>query len=241
MTFWNGPMRISSGIAAMVGVFALLGLCACTGVVGLAHGDPGRDSSSTQAPESQAPAPPTTAALPTTAAPGLEPPATDTLVPSAPVRREGAPARSESAAVSAVVVTLSAHAQELAESDPRLSADAIAQAVEHELTAHQLYQPAASGVHRSLAITVQEFASSLASNASLLGFTFRNVILTCTVQVQGDAAGLQPPFDVHARVRTSTRNASSSADSLAGLYTQFAQTMVADLRGVAPPELPIPR
>ena len=104
--------------------------------------------------------------------------------------------------VSAVTVTLSDQAQQLAATDARLSADDLAIAVEHELQLHQLYAPAAADVQRSLAITVQNFTNSLGSSTKILGFSSYNVMLNATVQVQGAAAEGLPPFDVHARVRT---------------------------------------
>src|SRR5580704_11020081 len=87
-------------------------------------------------------------------------------------------------AVSAVTVTFSDEAQQLAATDPRLSPDAVAIAIEHELQLHQLYAPAAANVHRSLAIVVQNFTNALASNTKVLGYTYRNVMLNGTVQVQ---------------------------------------------------------
>lgn len=137
--------------------------------------------------------------------------------------------------MSAVTVTFSDQAQQLAATDPRLNPDALAIAVEHELQLHQLYAPAAPNVHRSLAITVQNFTNSLASNTKILGYTFRNVMLNATVQVQGTAAAGQPPFDLHARVRLTTRAADVEGGSLAPLYTRFAVVTVAALRGVEPP------
>jgi hypothetical protein len=175
---------------------AIVTLSACTGVVGLAHGDPGRDA----------------AAAPT-----------------------AAPEKTEMGAISAVTVTFSDEAQQLAATDPRLSPDAVAIAIEHELQLHQLYAPAAANVHRSLAITVQNFTNSLASNTKVLGYTFRNVMLNGTLQVQDAAAAGQPPFDVRARVRIGTRTADAEEGSLATLYARFAVVAVAALRGVEPP------
>jgi hypothetical protein len=137
--------------------------------------------------------------------------------------------------VSAVTVTFSDQARQLAATDPRLNADAVAIAVEHELQLQQLYAPAAPNVHRSLAITVQNFTDSLASNTKIMGYTFRNVMLNATVQVQGAAAAEQPPYDLHARVRLTIRAADGDGGSLAPLYTRFAVVTVAALRGVEPP------
>jgi hypothetical protein len=145
-----------------------------------------------------------------------------------------APPSGEFGAVSAVTVTFSDEAQQLAATDPRLTPDAVAIAVEHELQLHQLYAPAAANVHRSLAITVQNFTNSLASNTRVLGYTFRNVMLNGTVQVQAAAAG-QPPFGVRARVRISSRAADAEGGSLAPLFTRFAVVAVAAVRGVEPP------
>lgn len=146
-----------------------------------------------------------------------------------------APQAGEVGPVSAVTVTFSDQAQQLAASDPRLNPDALAIAVEHELQLHHLYAPAAPNVHRSLAINVQNFTNTLAGNTKVLGYTFRNVMLNATVQVQGAGAAGQPPFDLHARVRTSTRDADAEGGSLAPLFTRFAVVAVAALRGVEPP------
>ncbi|HEX3838976.1 MAG TPA: hypothetical protein VHW25_18620 [Steroidobacteraceae bacterium] len=137
--------------------------------------------------------------------------------------------------VSAVTVTFSDEAQQLAVTDARLTPDAVAVAVEHELQVHQLYAPASASVHRSLAITVENFTNELASNTRILGFTYRNVMLNAMVQVQGAAAAAQPPFDVHARVRITSRATAAEGSSLAQLYTRFAVVTVAALRGVEPP------
>ena len=137
--------------------------------------------------------------------------------------------------VSAVTVTLSDQAQQLAATDARLSADELAIAVEHELQLHQLYAPAAADVQRSLAITVQNFTNSLGSSTKILGFSSYNVMLNATVQVQGKAAAGLPPFDVRARVRLTNRAADAEGGSLAPLYARFAVQTVAVLRGVAPP------
>lgn len=137
--------------------------------------------------------------------------------------------------VSAVTVTLSDQAQQLAAADPRLSADEVAIAVEHELQLHQMYAPAAADVHRSLAITVQNFTNSLSSSTKILGFSSYTVMLNATIQVQGAAAAELPPFDVRARVRLTNRATDAEGGSLAPLYTRFAVETVAALRGVAPP------
>ncbi|HEY6455825.1 MAG TPA: hypothetical protein VIY90_11165 [Steroidobacteraceae bacterium] len=147
----------------------------------------------------------------------------------------GAPVTAQVGVISAVTVTFSDQAQQLAGTDPRLTPDAVALAVEHELQLHELYAPAAANVHRSLAIIVQNFTNSLASNTKVMGYTFRNVMLNGTIQVQGTAAAGQPPFDVHARVRISSRAADAEGASLAPLYTRFAVMTVAALRGVEPP------
>jgi len=131
--------------------------------------------------------------------------------------------------------------QELAASDPRLTRDAVASAIESELRAHQLYSPGKGNVPRTLAIRVEDFTSQLSSNATLFGYTFRNVMLIGTVQVQGDAAAGQTPFDIHARARQSNRDTAASAGSLSGLYTRFAVLTVADLSGVEPPSQLVPR
>ena len=137
--------------------------------------------------------------------------------------------------VSAVTVTLSDQAQQLAAIDPRLSADDLAIAVEHELQLHQMYAPAAADVHRSLAITVQNFTSSLGSSTKILGFSSYTVMLNATVQVQGKAAADLPPFDMRARVRLTNRAADAEGGSLAQLYARFAVVTVAAMRGVEPP------
>ncbi len=167
--------------------------------------------------------------------------AADDTSPASASAGQAAPVRGAMGAVSAVTVTFSDRAQELAAADPRLSPDEVAIAVEHELQAHQLYAPAAANVQRTLAITVQDFTSSLASNATLLGFSFHNVMLAATVQVQGAAAAGWPPFDVHARTRISTRDVGADGGSLSDLYKQFAVQTVADLRGVETPSQSVPR
>ncbi len=137
--------------------------------------------------------------------------------------------------VSAVTVTFSDQVQQLAATDPRLSADEVAIAVEHELQLHRLYAPAAADVHRSLAITVQNFTNSLASSTKILGYSSYNVMLNATIQVQGKTPGELPPFDVRARVRLTNRAADAEGGSLDSLYTRFAVVTVAALRGVDPP------
>ncbi len=137
--------------------------------------------------------------------------------------------------MSAVTVTFSEQAQQLAATDPRLTPDAVALAVEQELQLHQLYAPAVASVHRSLAITVENFTNTLASNTKLLGYTYRNAMLNATVQVQGAAAAGLPPFDVHARVRITSRGSDATGGSLAQLYARFAVVTVAALRGVEAP------
>jgi hypothetical protein len=128
-------------------------------------------------------------------------------------------------------VTFSARAQEAAATDPRLTPDEVAVAVERELQAHHLYEPASADVRRSLAITVQDFTDSLASNTSVLGFSFRNAVLVATIQVQETTVPAQPPFEVRARARITTRDAGANGGSLSDLYTQFAVLTVADLAG----------
>jgi hypothetical protein len=145
-----------------------------------------------------------------------------------------APQAIEFSPVSAVTVTFSDQVQQLAASDPRLSPDEVAIAIEHELQVRQLYAPAAPNVHRSLVITVQNFNNSLASNTKILGYTYRNVMLNGTVEVQPAGPG-QTPFDVRARVRLSSRGTDADGGSLASLYTRFAVETVAALRGVEPP------
>jgi hypothetical protein len=200
---------------------AVVALSACTGEVGLAHGDPGHEA---------VPAPP-----PATATAPDAPAATATTAASAAVSGN-APAKVQTGAISAVTVTFSDHAQELAAADPRLNPDAIAIAIEHELQSHQMYAPAAANVHRSLAITVENFSNSLASNTKILGFTFRNAMLDGLVQVQDACGATQlPAFDVTARVRTSTRAADAEEDSLDPLYKSFAAQLVEGLRSAPPP------
>jgi hypothetical protein len=184
-------MRTPGIICATAITFAIVSLCACTGV-GHAPEDTEGDSA---------------AVLPA-----------DAVGP-----------------VSAVTVTFSDQAQQLAATDARLSADEVAVAVEHELQLHQLYAPAAANVHRSLAITVQNFTNSLASSTKILGFSSYNVMLNATILVQSAPAAELPPFDVRARVRLTNRAADAEGGSLAPLYTRFAVVTVAALRGVEPP------
>jgi hypothetical protein len=199
-----------------VGAFglALVTLGACTGVVGLAHGDPGRAVDSVGG----TPTPGATAHAATH----------DASIAGASPVPVPEPAVLNSGAVSAVAVSFSDHAQQLAASDPRLSPGAIALAIEGELRAHQLYAPATDGVHRTLAITVN-------------GYTFRNAVLIGEVQVQGEPGASQPPFTVHARTRVTNRGSGANAGSLAGLYARFAVLTVADLRGVEAPAESMPR
>ena len=136
------------------------------------------------------------------------------------------------------MVRLNEHVQQLAASDARLDAGAVAAAVEQELRAHQLLSPGAPG-RPTLAITVEDFTTSLASNATVLGYTFRNAVLIGAVGVQG--APSAPAFEVHARARFTTRQAGADAGSLGSLYERFAQLVVADLRGVDAPAEPMPR
>ncbi len=72
---------------------------------------------------------------------------------------------------SAVAVTFSEHAQALAAADPRPVALEVATAIEQEMAAQQLLAPGTAAP--PLAITVDDFTSTLASNASVLGYTFR--------------------------------------------------------------------
>jgi hypothetical protein len=133
------------------------------------------------------------------------------------------------AAVSTVTVTFSDHMQELAASDPRLTPDAVASAIESELRTHPLYVPGTPSVHRTLAVKVEDFSSELSSNATVFGYTLRKVTLIGTVQVQGDAASGQLPLEVHARASQRNRDPGASAGSLSGLYSRFAALAVADL------------
>lgn len=246
-------------IAALVLSLTLLAVGACTDQIGLAHGDPGRDNAP-QAPLVGAAAGSAPAAAPDSsnatlasanaatlasanAAPLSAASATplprSTLQPSMPAINAANVAAAPPAGgpFSAVTVSFSEHVQQLAASDPRLAATAVATAVEHELQAQQLWAPGSAAP--ALAITVEDFTSTLASNAVVLGYTFRNVLLIAVVTVPGPAA--RPPFEVHARARLTTRDAGGTAGSLGPLYSRFAQLLVADLRGVAPPSEPMPR
>jgi hypothetical protein len=202
-------MRFQRSVSSAASALAAATLCACSGVLGLAHGDPGH----------AAPPPPQVAGRDSATA-------SDTSTPAVPAA---------AGAVSAVTVTFSERAQQVAALDARLSPDEVATAVESELQAHQMYEPASADVRRSLAITVQDFTNSLAGNASLLGFSFHNVELVATVQVHATGMVEQPPFEVHARARISTRDVGATGGSLAGLYAQFAALTVADLRDLASP------
>jgi hypothetical protein len=168
------------------------------------------------------------------------PPPMAAAAPEAPFPPAVAPSQA-GGAFSAVSVTFSAQVQQLAASDARLNTDDIATALENELSAHHLYAPAAADVQRTLAISVENFSNTLASNASLLGYSFRNVELTGDVLVKGDPALADMPFDIHARARVTTRDAGAGGGSLAGLYTRFAVLTVAALRGVEAPAEPAPR
>jgi len=212
MVFRDGLMRIRRTSRAAAIALTAASLCACTGVVGLAHGDPGRE----------APAPP--AVQPPGTSP---PPATAAVV--------------DTRAISAVTVTFGERAQQAAASDARLTPDEVATAVERELQAQQMYEPASADVRRSLAIIIEDFTNSLASNTSVLGFSFHNVVLVASVQAQGSGMVGQPPFEVRARARITTREGGATAGSLADLYRQFAELTVANLRGLAPPLQPQPR
>jgi hypothetical protein len=146
-----------------------------------------------------------------------------------------APQAGQVAPVSAVTVTFSDEVKQLAATDPRLTPDEVAIAIEHELQAHRLYAPAAANVQRSMAITVQNFTNSLASNTKILGYSSHNMMLNGTVQLQGAAAAGQPAFDVRARIRIRSRSADVEGRSLAQLYARFAVVTVAAMRGVEPP------
>jgi hypothetical protein len=220
-------MRVSAIVDGTAITLAILSLGACTGVVGLAHGDPGRAADSVgRAPTADAAA----------QAPGHD--ASATGAASAPAR---AAVSAAGGAVSAVAVNFSDHAQQLAAADPRLTPAAIASAIEEELRAHQLYAPAADHVQRTLAITVTDLTSTLASNATVLGYTFRNAVLIGEVRVQGEPGATPPPFTVHARTRVTNRGAGADAGSLGALFARFAVLTVADLRGVEAPAEAMPR
>ncbi len=234
-------MLISRLIAGTALTLALLGMGACTDQVGLAHGDPGRDAGSQTplvgsggTPPAAAPAAPLPDSSNATLA-SSNPAPLSTASPT-PLGRAGAPG---TGVFSSVTVTLDEHAQQLAAADPRLAAGAVATAIEHELQAQQLLAPGSGAP--ALAISVEDFTTTLASNATVLGYTFRNAVLIGEVTVQGAAAAARPPFEVHARVRLTSRDTASNAVPLGALYTRFAQLVVADLRGVEAPSEPIPR
>ncbi len=98
-----------------------------------------------------------------------------------------------------------------------------------------------ASVHSTLVITVDDFTTELASNATLLGYTFRSALLIGEVTVQEGSALVRPSFTVHARVRLTTRDTGGTSAPLGPLYARFAQVVVADLRGVEPPSEPVPR
>jgi hypothetical protein len=236
-------------IAASALILALLAVCACTDQVGLAHDDPGRDTGaqtplvgadSSNATVASANATPLSDASPTPLPDASATPLPrSTLQPSLP--EINAAAASATAAgipkvFSAVTVTLSEHAQELAAADPRLTATEVATAVEQEMAAQQLLAPGTAAP--PLAITVDDL-TSVASNTSVLGYTFRNVMLIGDVTVTGPAG--RATIDVHARARLTSRDASGRSGSLEPLYRRFAQLVVADLRGVAAPSDDGPR
>ncbi len=106
---------------------------------------------------------------------------------------------------------------------------------------HQLYAPAAAGLHRTLTITVEDLSTTLASNATVLGYTFRNVMLTGGVKVEDKSAAERSPFEVRALARMADRAPDAAVGSLARLYTRFAVLTVADLRGVEAPPQFLPR
>jgi hypothetical protein len=205
---------IKQHIAATALTIAVFSLYGCTTVVSVAHGDPGREEAAPQAART---------------------------TPEAAIAATDARRKPDAASVSAVTVTFSDRAQQAAATDPRLTPDEVAVAIERELQAHHLYEPASAQVRRSLAVTVQDFTNSLASNTSLLGFSFRNVALVATIQVQGTAPPAPPPFEVRARARLTTRDVGATGGSLSDLYMQLAMLAVADLRGLAPPEQSPPR
>jgi len=142
-----------------------------------------------------------------------------------------APAPDPRSMVSGVSVEFDANMQALAASDPRLTTAAIAVAIENELRAQQLYAPAAANVHRTLAVSVEDFTNTLAGDTSVLGFASRNLVLLGEVQVKGEPPPARPPFEVHARDRLTSRGSSSSG-SLADLYETFAILTVANLRSL---------
>jgi len=236
-------------IAASALILALLAVCACTDQVGLAHADPGRDTGPTPlggADSSNATVASANAAPLSDASPTPLPDASPTPLPRSTLQPSlpeiNAAAASATAAgipkvFSAVTVTLSEHAQELAAADPRLTATDVATAVEHEMAAQQLLAPGTAAP--PLAITVDDLTSTLASNAAVLGYTFRNVMLIGDMTVTGPAG--RATIDVHARAHLTSRDASGRSGSLEPLYARFAQLVVADLRGVAAPSDDGPR
>jgi hypothetical protein len=235
-------MHLPNTIVATALALGLLTVCACTDQIGLAHGDPGRDTGSRTPPvaDTSSNATVATANAAPMAAAAATPLPRSTLQPSMPA--VDAAAASVTAAgipkvFSAVTVTFSEHAQALAAADPRLSPIEVATAVEHELAAEQLLAPGTAAP--PLAITVEDFTSTLASNASVLGYTFRNVMLLGAVTVTGPTG--RASIDVHARARLTSRDASGKAGSLRPLYTRFAELVSADLRGVEPPTDGVPR
>jgi hypothetical protein len=227
-------------IATTALAVGLLAVCACTDQIGLAHGDPGREAGS-QAPPVGATSGNATLAT-ASAAPmsdsSAAPLPRSSLQPNLPaVAAAGVTAAGIPRVYSAVTVTFSEHAQALAAADPRLSPIEVATAVEHEMAAQQLLAPGTAAP--PLAITVDDFTSTLASNASVLGYTFRNVMLIGTVTITGPAG--RASIDVHARARLTSRDAGGRAGSLGPLYTRFAELVSADLRGVEAPTDAAPR
>jgi hypothetical protein len=210
-------------IAATTLTLALLVVSGCSDPIGLAHGDPGRDHGLLTPP-----APSAAAAVPARMSNGG-----NTAVNSADHVANAAAL----GPFSAVTVTLGEHARQLAAADPRLSATAVAAAVEHELAVQHLLAPGSAAPR--LGVTVEDFASTLASNAVVLGYTFRKVMLLGEVAIPGPAA--PPPIEIHARARLTTRGAGANAGSLGPLYARFAQLVVAGLRGVKPPADDAPR
>lgn len=212
-------------IAATGLAIAIFSLYGCNTVVSMAHGDPSREAAAPQIART------TPEAVPQAAQ----------ATPEATVVATDARRKTDAAPFSAVTVTFSDRAQQAAAADARLTPDEVAAAIERELQAHHLYEPASAQVRRSLAVTVQDFTNSLASNTSLLGFSFRNVALVATIQVQGMAPPAPPAFEVRAHARVTTRDVGATGGSLSDLYTQLAVIAVADLRGLAPPEQSVPR
>ena len=182
---------------------------------------------SSNATVASAPAAPLSEAAPT-------PLPRSTLQPSLPAI--GAAAGNVTAAgipkvFSAVTVKFSEHAQEIAAADPRLSPLEVATAIEAEMAAQQLLAPGTAAP--ALAITVDDFTSTLAGNTSVLGFMSRNVMLIGDLTVTGREG--TATIDVHARARLTSRDASGKGGSLQLLYRRFAQLVCADLRGIEPP------